>query len=234
MFALVRSLGLLGWAALAAEPFPVLPSPPAAGLRVYLVRHGQAFSNLNPEPDLSPEQLDHLTDLGKRQSDAAGAALAGRGISVVLTSPASRARETAERLARSLGVPPPQVETRLRPLELGRRPNGPALDWDARISEWEAGRDPSPEGGESMGGMGDRVADLIASLLADAKGRAGPARSLVLVAHGEVLGAYLGRVRGTPPAKRYPHGFGNASITVVDVAGEGARERLANYRPDAP
>ena len=132
-----------------------------------------------------------------------------------------------------MGAPPPQVETRLRPLDLGPPPDGPALDWDARIADWEAGRDPSPPGGESMEEHGRRVADLIACLLAARRAR-GPARSLVLVAHGEVIGAYLGRLRGTPPAKRYPPGFGNASITVVDVAGEGARERLTNYRPDAP
>jgi len=54
------------------------------------------------------------------------------------------------------------------------------------------------------------------------------------VAHGEVIGAYLGRLRGTPPAKRYPPGIGNASITVLDVTAEGTRERLANYRPETP
>ena len=59
--------------------------------------------------------------------------------------------------------------------------------------------------------------------------------SVVLVAHGEVIGAYLGRVRDTPPPKRYPPGLANGSITVVDVAATGAETIvLANHVPAAP
>jgi broad specificity phosphatase PhoE len=112
----------------------------------------------------------------------------------------------------------------------------PGFDWDARIADWDAGRDPSPQGGESMAGMGDRVADLVASLLQGGAGQqgTGKARSVVLVAHGEVIGAYLGRVRDTPPPKRHPHGLANGSITVVDVAATGAETLvLANHVPAA-
>jgi broad specificity phosphatase PhoE len=238
-------LGALAVAALLADPLAALPPPPAAGLRVYLVRHGQAFSNLDPEPDLPKEQLDHLTDLGQRQADMAGAALRGREIGAVWSSPASRARETAARMASALGVPPPTVETRLRPLSLGRGADGVPLDWDARIADWEAGRDPSPPAGEALAQVGDRVADLVASLVASSTGaevgagrdqgsRAERTRNVVLVAHSEVIGAYLGRVRGTPPAKRYPPGIANGSITVVDVTAEGTREVLVNHRPGEP
>jgi broad specificity phosphatase PhoE len=57
---------------------------------------------------------------------------------------------------------------------------------------------------------------------------------VVLVAHGEVIASYLGRLRGTPPAQRYPPGLRNASVTVVDVTARGASERLVDYRPEAP
>ena len=215
--------------ALAAGPLADLPAPPPGTLRLYLVRHGQALSNLDPTPDLPAEQLDHLTDRGRVQARAAGAALAGRGVSAVLTSPASRARETAAEIASTLGAGS-EVEPRLRPLDLGRRSDGGALDWDERIAFWEAGRDPAPPEGESMEEMGARVADLVADLL-----RAGRPRAVVLVAHGEVIAAYLGRLRGTPPAKRYPPGIANASITVVDVARDGtATLRLANHEAAEP
>jgi broad specificity phosphatase PhoE len=200
------------------------------------VRHAQALSNLDPAPDLPAEQLDHLTDLGQRQAEAVGRALRDQRVSGVLTSPASRARETAERIVAILGagpgspLPPLTLEPRLRPLSLGRRPDGIPLDWDDRIADWEEGRDPSPREGESMEQMAERVAALVASLAQD-----GLARSLVLVAHGEVLGAYLGRLRGTPPASRYPPGLANASITVVDVAKDGkATIRLTNRTPAEP
>lgn len=239
-WASLAHLGTLAVASLLADPLAALPPPPATGLRVYLVRHGQALSNLDPEPDLPKEQLDHLTDLGQRQAEKAGAALRGRAISAVVSSPASRAQETAARMASALGAPAPKVEARLRPLSLGRGADGAPLDWDARIADWEAGRDPSPPAGESLAQVGDRVADLVASLHASSatQGEAGAnterPRSVVLVAHSEVIGAYLGRVRGTPPPKRYPPGIANGSITVVDVTAEGTREVLVNHRPGEP
>ena len=228
--------------ALVATPSPADPLadllPAASGtLRVYLVRHGQALSNLDPTPDLPAEQLDHLTDHGRVQAQTAGRALAGREIAELLTSPAGRARETAAEIASTLAATRdgpsalrPIVETRLRPLDLGKRADGGDLDWDERIASWEAGHDPSPPRGESMEQMGARVADLVASLA-----REGAPRGVVLVAHGEVIASYLGRLRGTPPAKRYPPGLLNASITVVDVGRDGtASIRLANHKAADP
>ncbi len=228
---------------LLADPLATLPPPPAGSLRVYLVRHGQALSNLDPEPDLPKEKLDHLTERGQRQAETTGAALRGRGIGAVWSSPASRAQETAARVASALGTPPAKVEAQLRPLELGRGPDGAPLDWDARIVDWEAGRDPSPPSGESLAQLGDRVAAFVASMAgsssrikggADAKDNGAKAerpRSVVLVAHSEVIAAYLGRVRGTPPPQRWPPSLANGSITVVDVTAEGTREVLVNHRP---
>jgi probable phosphoglycerate mutase len=210
------------------DPLASLPPPPADGLRVYLVRHGQALSNLDPEPDLPPEQLDHLTDLGRTQADAAGKLLAKTGASVVYTSPASRARETAERVAPVLGAGTPVVERKLRPLDLGQKADGKPLEWDDRIADWEAGRDPSPPGGESMERIGERVAELATALA-----KKGGGKGVVFVAHGEVIASYLGRLRGTPAPQRYPPGLANASITVVDVKADGtATVLLTNHKPE--
>jgi broad specificity phosphatase PhoE len=208
---------LLGTSLLCAEAsraddaLDLLPPKPSGALRVYLVRHGQALSNLDPAPNLPPAELDHLTPLGRSQAAAAGRALAGRGIDFVLTSPAFRARETADGVAQALRLPPPTVEPRLRPLDLGHESDGRRLGWRDRAGDWEAGRDPSPPGGESMARVGERVDELVREL---ARGRG---TGVVLVAHGEVLAAYVGLVRGTPAAKRYPPGLENGSITVVDV-----------------
>jgi probable phosphoglycerate mutase len=225
---------LLFGAALLSSPFSRgddalrgLPPPPAGTLRVCVVRHGQALSNLDPAPALPPDELDHLTPLGLQQAEAAGRALAGRGVTLVLTSPATRARETAGAIARVLGVEAPAVEPRLRPMELGLAPDGRALAWKDRTAEWAAGRDPLPRGGESMEGVGVRVHDLVLELQ---RSRGGGA--VVLVAHGEVLGAWLGQVRGTAAPERHPSGLANGSVTVVDVAADGAAVVvLANHVP---
>jgi probable phosphoglycerate mutase len=208
---------------------PALAPPPADTLRVFLVRHGQAYSNLDPEPDLPPDQLDRLTDLGRAQSQAAAGFLKGRGVVGVLSSPAGRARETAAELCGSLALAAATVEARLRPLELGRGPDGTPLDWDQRISEWEAGRDPSPPGGESLEQLGQRVLALVRSLRAAHAGR-----SLVLVAHSEVIGAFLGELDGKPGASRWPPTVRNGSLTVVDAGPAGVpRALLAGHVPEA-
>jgi probable phosphoglycerate mutase len=222
---------LLGPAAsLADDALSTLPPLPSGALRVFLVRHGQALSNLEPVPSLPPEQLDHLTALGRQQAEAAGRALARLGVRAVFTSPASRARETAEGMSAALGLPPPAVEPRLRPMDLGRGPDGHGLAWKDRAKEWEAGRDPSPAGGESMERAGHRTGELVRAIARSRRGTA-----VVMVTHGEVLAAYLGEVRGTPAPRRYPPGLANGSITVVDVSPAGAATiRLAGQVPPAP
>jgi len=218
-----KGLVLLGLALLSPPASPgdevlaALPSLHSGAFRVFLVRHGQALSNLEPVPDLPPDQLDHLTTLGRQQAEGAGRALAGMGVSAVLTSPAARAHETAEGIAAALRLPAPAAEPRLRPMDLGRSPDGRRLDWKTRAAEWEAGRDPRPAGGESMEGVGHRMAELVRALARSRRGRA-----IVMVTHGEVLAAYLGLIRGTPAPQRYPPGLANGSITVVDVSPTGA------------
>ena len=216
-------LALLAAALVAPPSWPAddavgsLPRLHSGSFRVFFVRHGQALSNLEPVPDLPPGQLDHLTALGRQQAEVAGRALAETGVSAVLTSPASRARETAEGIAAALRLPAPATEPRLRPMDLGRSPDGRGLDWKTRAAEWEAGRDPRPAGGESMEGVGHRMAELVRALARSRRGRA-----IVMVTHGEVLAAYLGLIRGTPAPQRYPPGLANGSITVVDVSPTGA------------
>ena len=193
---------LLAPASCADDALAALPPLPSGALRVYLVRHGQAFSNLDPVPDLPPAELDRLTPLGTRQAEAVGRALAGRGVTSVLTSPASRARETAEGITRALSLAAPAVETQLRPM--------------------------APV--ESVERVGDRVDGLVHALARSRRGT-----GVVLVAHGEVLAAYLGHVQGPSAPKRDPKSFATGSITVVDVAPTGAPTiRLENHVPAAP
>lgn len=201
---------------------------PRDAVRVYLVRHGQALSNLDPTPDLPAEQLDRLTELGRTQSKRAAESLRPIRLERILSSPAGRARETAKEIGTLLGLPI-DAEPRLRPLDLGQAPPGTEDAWDFRIAEWEAGRDPTPAGGESMEAMGRRVLELVQSLAAK------PGRSLVLVAHSEVIAAFIGEIKGTPPAKRWPPAVPNGSVTAVE-AREDERPRilLTAYVPPPP
>ena len=209
------------------DPLATLGPVPAGTLRVYLIRHGQALSNLEPPPSAAPQELDHLTPLGEAQSRKVGEILAGQGVKLVLSSPAGRAKESAEKVAAALGAAPTRVEARLRPLELGTDAAGKPLSWGDRAREFAAGRDPVPAGGESMAQVGERVMTLVKGLRAEA-----PAASVALVAHGEVIAAFIGEVQGTPPPRRYPPRLANGSITVVEARPDGSVALLfANHVP---
>ena len=206
----------LGWAATGAGGALADLGPiPQNGLRVVLVRHAQALSNLSPPPDLPPEELDHLTPLGREQAAAVGQVLASLEIDALFTSPAKRAIETTEILGAALGLEG-QVEPGLRPLELGRHRDGSPQSWPNRQAAWKAGRDPRPAAGESLVDLGERVEGVVQEARAAHTGG-----TVVLVAHSEVIGAFIGLVQETPPPKRLDLHVANGSLSVVDADASG-------------
>jgi broad specificity phosphatase PhoE len=72
-----------------------------------LLRHGQSEFNLHfTQTRRDPRIKDpRLTPLGRRQAEAAAAALADERIGRIIASPYTRALETAAPIARALGVP---------------------------------------------------------------------------------------------------------------------------------
>jgi phosphohistidine phosphatase len=75
---------------------------------IWLLRHGDAA-------DGSPDAERPLTDKGREQSRAAGAALKALGVDIdaCLTSPKVRAADTAKIACEELGGPEPQLEPKL-------------------------------------------------------------------------------------------------------------------------
>jgi broad specificity phosphatase PhoE len=194
-------------------PLAALRPPPADTVRVFLVRHGQALSNLNPRPKLTLAELDHLTALGRQQTARTAALLRDQAIRRVLVSPAGRAGETGELLREAFATLGGPAEARLRPLELGRSVSGKPFGWDEREAEWKAGRDPQPPGGESLHQVADRLTELVASLAREQAGQA-----VVLVSHSEVIAALVGALRSLPVAEWEEVEIRNGSVTVVEAA----------------
>jgi broad specificity phosphatase PhoE len=73
--------------------------------RILFLRHGQSVHNAH-RGELSEAQGDLLTELGRRQAEAAGAALRGAGVTRLLSSHMMRARETAETVGAAVGLEP--------------------------------------------------------------------------------------------------------------------------------
>ena len=85
-------------------------APPADGTIVHLVRHGEVE---NPRRVLYGRLPGyHLSADGRMMAKAAAGFLAGRDVTVLLTSPLERAQETAEPIAEEFGLTP-VIEERL-------------------------------------------------------------------------------------------------------------------------
>ena len=87
----------------------------------FVVRHGQAHSNLSDIWDFEGDPNNHLTETGQQQAQSTGQGLRDHGIDLIITSPILRTRETADIIARELG--------------------GCEVIEDPRITEWQVGRD---------------------------------------------------------------------------------------------
>ena len=74
-------------------------------MRLFLLRHGQTHGNVSGALDTGLPGLD-LTDLGRRQAQAASRALAPEGIGAIAVSTLVRTSQTAAPVATELGLIP--------------------------------------------------------------------------------------------------------------------------------
>jgi len=186
------ALLLLVAATLAAGRSVAAESPPAPTLRVFVVRHAQAWKNvpslLRPQA-MSAEELDALTPKGLARAEAIGKELTGRDVVAVYASPARRAQQTAGAIANALGLGAPIVMESFRTLDSGSDPN--AASGSARMKNWKAKKDPRPPGGESLADGNARASAAIAELTTQHAGHA-----IVIVTHGEIAASLLTKAAG--------------------------------------
>jgi probable phosphoglycerate mutase len=176
-------------------------SDPAAA-RIWLVRHGETeWARLGRHTGRTDIPL---TDLGREQARSVSARLQGRPFARVLSSPLSRAFDTAK-----LAGFADRVET-----------NDDLLEWDYGADEglttaeirrdrpgwtvWGAG----PRAGETVADVGRR-ADRIIALA-----RAEPGDVLVF-AHGHVLRILAARWLGQPPAEGRLFALSTATLSIL-------------------
>ena len=186
------ALFVLFMATLAAGRAVTAEPPPAPTLRVFVVRHAQAWKNVpsqqRPRP-MSADELDALTPKGLARAEALGKELAGRDVVAVYASPARRAQQTAAAIAQSLGLGAPIVSESFRTLDSGSDER--LASGSARMKNWTAGRDPRPEGGESLADGYARAASAVAELATKHAGHA-----VVVVTHGEIASSLLTKAAG--------------------------------------
>ena len=195
----------------------------------YLIRHGQSLSNL--EGRVQGREDVELSPVGREQAVRVATMLADLRlddamIEEVWSSPLVRARDTAASIARRLGLDVQTLEP-LCELHAGVFQGHLWADLEARFPEevarWRSGDvDYAIPGGESRAALAARGAEAL-STLADR-----PVRAMVVVAHGGVLTAALGRLVGRlhpllaaaaeRPFTKLP-ALDNASVTILSWPG---------------
>jgi 2,3-bisphosphoglycerate-dependent phosphoglycerate mutase len=190
---------------------------------ISFVRHGK--QQLPPEASFTPGLWADppLSDLGRRQAEALGAAFVGHRVDAVLCSHLVRAEETARHVAAPHGLEP-VVYPELREVETYRDvPDGvrleeilPPVMWHGVHERFVRERrwDVSPFS-ESSTEFRHRVVTIVEGILVVHQGA-----HLVIVCHGGVINAYIGHLLGL-----YEDMFfrpGHASISRV-LVGDGRR-----------
>lgn len=188
--------------------------------RLLLVRHGESHGNRARVFTASPDIA--LTPRGREQAREAAGWIRDRHVPLqVVSSPYSRACETAAIIAEALGVPV-TIEEDLRErdygLLAGRSYDTPRTGYDRqRYWLWR------PEAGETLEEVLVRVGVVLDRLAGSA-----PDGDLVVVSHGAVMMAAYRHVTGAwPPAGRVVR---NAGIVLVEHRGgiyQAAHEILA-------
>jgi probable phosphoglycerate mutase len=197
--------------------------------RIILVRHGVTDWN---RARRFQGQIDiPLNDEGRRQAELTGRRFAsgseGQPVSAVLASDLARAMQTAEPIARSLGLPV-QQEPRLRERHYGAF-EGLTHDEIERQHEdaWHRWRRREPDfalpgGGESLRSFHRRVEEALRSLAERYR-----CATIVAVAHGGVLDCAYRIAAGLPLDAPRGHELLNASLNRIEF--DGSRFGLVDW-----
>jgi probable phosphoglycerate mutase len=170
--------------------------------QVVLVRHGETAWSLSGQHTGTTDIP--LTEEGRRQGGVLGPLLAGLRFSLALTSPLSRAADTAQLAGFGARV---EVDADLREWDYGDYEGRRTVDIREERPGWDLWHDGVP-GGETEDDVGRR-ADRVIERVRGAGGAA------VLFAHGHLLRVLGARWVGLPPSFGGALALSPASVSVL-------------------
>jgi ribonuclease H / adenosylcobalamin/alpha-ribazole phosphatase len=155
-----------------------------------------------------------LTDLGVRQAAAAAKRLASAGITLIVTSPLSRAVRTAGEVAAVTGA---QVATDegFRETDFGAWEGLTFAEvrerWPDELRAWLADPAVAPPGGESFAEVSTRVTGALHRALAGREGQA-----ILIVSHVTPIKTLVAAALLAPPAALYRMHLDVAALSEID------------------
>ncbi|HEY8913842.1 histidine phosphatase family protein [Lacisediminihabitans sp.] len=180
------------------------------------IRHGQ--TDWNRELRLQGSSDIPLNDTGRQQAHEAVAVLSGTRWDAVVSSPLSRARETAQIIADGLGITLGPSYPELVERDYGDGEGATEEDIEAR---WPDRDYPGLESLDSVVARGIAALNHIADEYGDA--------NVVIVCHGTIIRYTLSALAG-----RKLDQINNGSTATFDRIGEGWRVHTVNDEPLAP
>jgi len=160
-----------------------------SGNRYFVMRHGEATSNEQKRMTSDPTALAHLTEDGHRQVRAAAHQLRDKDIGLIVHSGYHRTRETAEEVAREIGLAPDRVvaEERFHEALFGVMEGATVEEYHTFFTSDRDRFTMAPEGGETYAEMRARMVAGLEKLENQYKDT-----GILIVGHGGPLWA-LGR-----------------------------------------
>ncbi len=144
----------------------------------YVMRHGEAWSNVNNVLDKGTNIDNHLTEKGMGQATDTGLLLKDKKIDIVISSPVLRGKETAEIVASIIGVPV-IVDERLKEYDMGVYDGKSRDEYFASLTGSFVAYDTRVEGGETHEEMMHRSLAVIGDLEKEHTGK-----TILIVTHG--------------------------------------------------
>ncbi len=184
---------------------------------VLLVRHGQTTFNVEGRlPGQLPGVL--LTDEGRRQAQRAAISLSGLPLSVVISSPLERARETAEIIARGWALPV-RTDARLMDTDVSRWAGQKLEDIARTDPQWKAFVEHPTQpfdGAETLTSVQARAVAAVEAALSESL----TGGYLLFVAHADIVKVILAHFTGMALDCARFLTIGNASISALLFEGE--------------
>jgi broad specificity phosphatase PhoE len=162
----------------------------------FLVRHGEAESNVNHVASALPEKRKMpLTEKGKKQAAEVASFLANKKIDTILASPLERTRETATIISQVTGVEV-LIDDRLHETGLGIYNNGSIDTFFSKYPDLRARMVPASDGTESLLDMRSRIEGFLQDVKQVYEGK-----KVVIVSHGDVLDQMYGILKRESPGQ---------------------------------
>ncbi|WP_182906810.1 bifunctional RNase H/acid phosphatase [Microbispora sp. H13382] len=196
-----------------------MPRATRVATSLLLLRHGQ--TPLSVEKRFSGLGDPSLTATGLAQAEAAALRLSRQPyeVEVIVTSPLTRARQTAEAVAAGTGLTV-LVDDDLRETDFGAWEGHTFAEiqqrWPRELADWLADPDVAPPGGESFAATARRVEQARDRIV-----KAHEGRSVVVVSHVTPIKMLVRFALGAPPEALYRMHLDLACLSVIDYYADG-------------